>query len=365
METDFDENGDAFPNNPDGCQMPYDEKDYWHRLGFGGYRDATADDDDDEAGDDAGSNSTSTNATDTSPSGKVLEWCCTDAAIQAGLCPQEHHGRLLVNETTFQGNHRYIPISKLTAISTGLRDAKILQPFNNGTYVVAMANCNRHGRPMEVVGKWSWDPLPPNNTATGNDDDAADDAAGSNNSTTPTNPESEGTSNTTSTPASSSNETDVPPPTFAPHPSHSAPTSGSGISPSAAPHTNFGPTQGGGSSPNPSPTGGSTSGSGGGSPPTGGSGNRPPSFGAPNNGSGNGAAASQLPSSDTAKFGVAVIGALLCIAFVSYMIMRSRRHKHHLVDGSDMQFNDLELVESRKQQHYTDYGENGYMPNFS
>ena len=349
--------------------MPYDEKDFWFKLGFGGYRDASFDDADDRDDDLSNSTAISGNNTDIDgdndePTGgdtavetpdQVLEWCCTDPAIAAGLCPKTHHGRLLVNKTIFEGNHRYIPISRITAISTGLRNAKILQPYNNGTYVVAMANCNRNGRPMEVVGKWTWDPVQPNTT----DDTANSGGDDGGNATAPDTPDDSGAETTTSPPTatpidtsnstSSSNDTDVPRPTSAPHSSHSSPTSGSANSPSSAPHSTG---SGGSSSHHPS------------SPTTGGSHPVPTSMGAPNNGASN-SNASNLPSGDTAKFGVAAIGAVLCIAFVSFMVIRQRRHKHHLVGGSDMQFNDLELVESRKQQHYTDYGENGYMPNFS
>ena len=69
---------------------------------------------------------------------------------------------------------------------------------------------------------------------------------------------------------------------------------------------------------------------------------------------------------DNTKLGIAAIGVALSVLIIGYLIIRRGNHKHHLVGtASEMHFNDLELVESRKQQHFTNYGENGYMPNFS
>jgi hypothetical protein len=314
-----------------------------------------------------------------------LEWCCTTEAVRAGLCEVIHFGRMLVNQTAFNGihgNHRFIPIARVSEVETALTHGKLIQPHEQGgTYVVIIANCNPHGRPIEVVGPWTWikeeddeDGLYSNITTTGGGSGSNSSTSSGNNETTGTgaaatgNPTStNSTHNDLGNTTAALNETQVPAPSHstghAPRPT----TSSSSSSPQQAPISSGSPSLP--KAPLPTHVPHATS-----SPPpivSGGGG------GSSSGGASLGAKAPISSSSNTNnnsnnnnKAGGVGIAILSVVAIVGFIMIRKRLGRTHSLVGSDgasgVHFDDLEMVENRKEEHFTDFGDNhGYMPNFS
>jgi hypothetical protein len=89
---------------------------------------------------------------------KTSRWCCTNDAIDAGLCGsnEDDYGRLIIDKNRFDGNHRFVEISKTGDVSKALRYGK-MEEHVSGQYVVLFANCNpRDGREVAVSGETIW-----------------------------------------------------------------------------------------------------------------------------------------------------------------------------------------------------------------
>jgi guanyl-specific ribonuclease Sa len=117
---------------PDECSDGYNNCD-WTRFGVGASKnDPPAED-----------KTTTTGTT----------WCCSDDSIDLGLCDETEKGHLLVNPILFQGYHRisHIPASGNPSIQHGS-----LKNLKYGNYVVLTANCDQHGRAIQVTGALDW-----------------------------------------------------------------------------------------------------------------------------------------------------------------------------------------------------------------
>ena len=90
-----------------------------------------------------------------------IYWCCTNDAIQQGLCDATKVGRLIINDQLFArgvtAHQLELPIPKSGVMTELMGDAHgIFQMDGSGTYILLAANCNENGRPVQMVGNWSW-----------------------------------------------------------------------------------------------------------------------------------------------------------------------------------------------------------------
>lgn len=86
-----------------------------------------------------------------------VRWCCSQDAVELGLCEgEDKYGRLIVNNTLFLGTHRYVEIPATGPVSDQIRYGKIEIPDKSGRYVVILANCNDEGREVLVTGATVW-----------------------------------------------------------------------------------------------------------------------------------------------------------------------------------------------------------------
>eukprot|EP00339_Tiarina_fusa_P001565 CAMPEP_0117049942 /NCGR_PEP_ID=MMETSP0472-20121206/34480_1 /TAXON_ID=693140 ORGANISM="Tiarina fusus, Strain LIS" /NCGR_SAMPLE_ID=MMETSP0472 /ASSEMBLY_ACC=CAM_ASM_000603 /LENGTH=541 /DNA_ID=CAMNT_0004763531 /DNA_START=35 /DNA_END=1660 /DNA_ORIENTATION=- len=84
-----------------------------------------------------------------------LRYCCSNDAIDLGLCQGTQYGRLIVTDK-FTGKHRVVNIPATGDYDNFLKYGKFEQKSGNGKYVVIFANCNDEGRPVKVDGKTIW-----------------------------------------------------------------------------------------------------------------------------------------------------------------------------------------------------------------
>jgi hypothetical protein len=97
--------------------------------------------------------------TDLGVGGRTLDgtvrWCCSNEAIDLGLCSHESYGRLIVNQTTLAGEARYATIP-LSGVSKPI-DSGVLKLQVSGDYSVVLFNCNQEsGRSVRVSGNIVW-----------------------------------------------------------------------------------------------------------------------------------------------------------------------------------------------------------------
>jgi hypothetical protein len=96
-------------------------------------------------------------STTTGTSTSTTWWCCSDDSIDLGLCDESEKGHLLVNPLLFQGYqyHRmsHIPASGNPSI---IQQHGSLKNLESGNYVVLTANCDQHGRAIQVTGALDW-----------------------------------------------------------------------------------------------------------------------------------------------------------------------------------------------------------------
>jgi len=92
-----------------------------------------------------------------SATGEDVRWCCSNDAVELGLCEGgPKYGSLIINTTLFTGSHRYVEIPPTGEISDEIRYGKIEEPDQSGRYVVIFANCNDEGREVLVSGATVW-----------------------------------------------------------------------------------------------------------------------------------------------------------------------------------------------------------------
>jgi hypothetical protein len=97
--------------------------------------------------------------TDLGVGGRTLDgtvrWCCSNEAVDLGLCSRESYGRLIVNQTALSGEARYATIPP-TGVSKPI-DSGVLKLQVSGVYSVVLFNCNQEsGRSVRVSGDIVW-----------------------------------------------------------------------------------------------------------------------------------------------------------------------------------------------------------------
>mmetsp|Transcript_16495 Transcript_16495/g.46059 ORF Transcript_16495/g.46059 Transcript_16495/m.46059 type:complete len:583 (-) Transcript_16495:474-2222(-) len=85
-----------------------------------------------------------------------IRYCCSNDAIDLGLCEGNQYGRLIMDAAIFEGQHRFLNIPSTGSYDNFMKYGKFPQKGENGKYVIAMANCNDEGRPVLVSGKTVW-----------------------------------------------------------------------------------------------------------------------------------------------------------------------------------------------------------------
>lgn len=85
----------------------------------------------------------------------AMRWCCSNDAVDLGLCDGgEQYGRLIVSDK-FQGEQRSIAVPEEGIVAKKLRNP-MLNLNDTGRYVVVFANCNSMGREIMVSGEAVW-----------------------------------------------------------------------------------------------------------------------------------------------------------------------------------------------------------------
>jgi hypothetical protein len=86
----------------------------------------------------------------------VLRYCCSNDAIDLGLCAGTQYGRLIMDAQKFAGKHRLVNVPASGDYDNFLKYGRFEQKAENGKYVVVFANCNDEGRPVIVEGHTVW-----------------------------------------------------------------------------------------------------------------------------------------------------------------------------------------------------------------
>jgi hypothetical protein len=86
----------------------------------------------------------------------VLRYCCSNDAIDLGLCAGTQYGRLIMDAQNFAGKHRLVNIPATGDYDNNLKYGRFEQKAENGKYIVVFANCNDEGRPVIVEGHTVW-----------------------------------------------------------------------------------------------------------------------------------------------------------------------------------------------------------------
>ena len=86
----------------------------------------------------------------------VIRYCCSNDAIDLGLCPGSQYGRLILDTKKFSGKHRFQEIPATGNFDGQLKYGRFEQAADNGKYILVMANCNDEGRPIMVKGRTVW-----------------------------------------------------------------------------------------------------------------------------------------------------------------------------------------------------------------
>jgi len=86
-----------------------------------------------------------------------LRWCCSDDAVSLGFCRADtQYGRLIIDKTKFQGDHRVLAIPASGHIERTITDGRMDFKTEDGRYVMIIANCNDFGRDLEVTGSYEF-----------------------------------------------------------------------------------------------------------------------------------------------------------------------------------------------------------------
>jgi hypothetical protein len=87
-----------------------------------------------------------------------VRWCCSNDAIDLGYCDggDGQYGRLIVNSTYFQGQHRFINVPASGMLDASVHYAQLEEPTVSGKYILVIANCNDEGRDVLAKGKYTF-----------------------------------------------------------------------------------------------------------------------------------------------------------------------------------------------------------------
>jgi len=84
-----------------------------------------------------------------------LRWCCSEDAIDFGLCPEDRLGRLIMHEDLLKGQTGSISIPFAGNSKKRLRNGEF-ELEESSRYVVVFSNCNGDGRDIRVTGHLIW-----------------------------------------------------------------------------------------------------------------------------------------------------------------------------------------------------------------
>lgn len=87
----------------------------------------------------------------------VVRYCCSNEAIDFGLCAGTTYGRLIMDGVKFTGKHRLVNIPATGEYDNYLKYGKFEEREGfSGKYAIIFANCNDAGRPVIVEGVTEW-----------------------------------------------------------------------------------------------------------------------------------------------------------------------------------------------------------------
>lgn len=87
----------------------------------------------------------------------VVRYCCSEDAIDLGLCADTALGRLILDGEVFAGKHRFIDVPAAGKSEDFLKYGKFEEKEGtSGKYAILFANCNDAGRPVVVEGEMEW-----------------------------------------------------------------------------------------------------------------------------------------------------------------------------------------------------------------
>lgn len=87
----------------------------------------------------------------------VVRYCCSNEAIDLGLCAGTTYGRLIMDGVKFSGKHRLVNIPATGEYDNYLKYGKFEEREGfSGKYAIIFANCNDSGRPVIVEGVTEW-----------------------------------------------------------------------------------------------------------------------------------------------------------------------------------------------------------------
>ena len=87
-----------------------------------------------------------------------MRWCCSNSAIEYGFCEGgQTHGRLIINSTIFDGQHRFLHIPETGDMEPKVKFGELEVAHDSGKYVLVFANCDDNGRDVLVGGSYKWE----------------------------------------------------------------------------------------------------------------------------------------------------------------------------------------------------------------
>jgi hypothetical protein len=91
----------------------------------------------------------------------IPQWCCTEWAVQDGLCEDHLLSHLIVDPLAVQRHgviHHKLVIPYWGAFEKklGQQENTVVHHATRGRYLLVLANCNDHGAPVQVTGSVVW-----------------------------------------------------------------------------------------------------------------------------------------------------------------------------------------------------------------
>jgi Lung seven transmembrane receptor. len=83
-------------------------------------------------------------------------WCCSEDAIDLGLCEEQNLGRIIINKALFRGEHRPVTIPPVGSYEASMKLPVMDTKEGTGQYTLVLANCNDYGRDVYVDGQYLW-----------------------------------------------------------------------------------------------------------------------------------------------------------------------------------------------------------------
>ena len=69
-----------------------------------------------------------------------LRWCCNEDASDLGFCDAtKQYGRLIVDQSTFKGEHRFISVPPTGPVKQGIREGRFNVKKLTGKYTMVVA----------------------------------------------------------------------------------------------------------------------------------------------------------------------------------------------------------------------------------